>query len=61
VLGYKTEIPLSLKPKKNWASHFMNEMAVNKKHQVHLQFYAPRASHTLSNNVELICTVFNIS
>jgi hypothetical protein len=29
-LGYKTEIPLSLKPKSHWASHFMNEMAVNK-------------------------------
>jgi hypothetical protein len=29
-LGYKTEIPLSFKPKSHWASHFMNEMAVNK-------------------------------
>jgi hypothetical protein len=29
--GYKTEMPLSFKPKSNRTSHFMNEMAVNKK------------------------------
>jgi hypothetical protein len=39
--GYK--LKLFLKKAKNT----LNEMAVNKTHQVHLQFI-PRASHTLS-------------